>query len=430
MNDLPHSNPDRLQRGVRGLRFWQVTVALFAAVLGCVVSVWCWWPNSSEPPLPSVITPRQYEFAREAYWLKHGHYGDRFDNLNWLGEWMLLQKRGADAVECFAAIPSSNPKYGRMARFQQGNTLIDLYRAVEAEKQFREFILLEEASPTIQPEFLIRARQRLRHILEVEVRLEERHKLLRGVIERDEDTTFEPVAGCFPSLVRWSGPDAILWIEHFQATNPDNLNLNIALGRYRTTQGRVTEARQILDPLVREHPENLPALSALIACLNEADDPDEASRIMRTLPPRSPDDPWLLLLQRGADANQNGNPQEAAAAFEQLLEQDRTCSGAWQGLSHAARLLNDIPRSKKAIEMATALGRIQNILGKAVLESSDPNSFLDVADRCAEISLNREGAVMTRCAIRLAPQNERALAAVKLFRERLAEDHELPLLGN
>lgn len=410
-------------------RRWRWTIVALIAMSSGLLAVWNWSTRSSREPLPSVVSPREYEFAREAFELKHGRPADRLDVLFWLAEWLLGRKRPVDAAECFAAIPTSHPTYGRMARYQQGKTLLAMHRAVEAEQQLREVTSLEESSPTIKPEYLIHARQRLRHILEVELRFEERHRLLHGVIDRGEDQTFEPAAGCFPSLGRWNGPDAVLWVEHFHAINPDNLQLTIALGRYRTSQGRTKEARQILESVVREHPQNLSALAALIACLREADEPEELSRIFRMLPPRSPDDPWLLLLQRGADAIQNGQAQEAAAAYEQLLQQDRTCAEAWQGLGQAARLLGDIPRRKKALEMATALGRFPNHLGKTTQESSDPNSFLDIADLCAEISLNREGAVMTRCARRLAPENERVRAAVKRFRERLDEDHEAPLLG-
>lgn len=398
-------------------------------MVGGLIVVRNWPARSTDEPLPSAVSPREYELLRKDFELKHGRPADRFDVLFALAEWLLARKRPADAVECFAAIPTSQPVYGRMARFHQGRTLLAMHRAVEAEQQLREVISLEESSPTIKPEHLIEARQRLRHILEVELRFEEHHQLLRGVIDRDEDQTFEPMAGCFPSLGQWNGPDAVLWVEHFHATNPDNVPLTIALGRYRTSQGRLKEARQILEAVVREHPQNLSALAALIACLREADDPDELSRVIRTLPPRSPDDHWLLLLQRGADAMQNGKAQEAAEAYEQLLRQDRTCAGAWQGLGQAARLLDDGPRRKRALEMASALGRIQNHLGKTRQAASDPNSFLDIADLCAEISLNREGAVMTRCAQRLAPENERVRAAVELFRKRLAEDHEVPLLG-
>lgn len=311
----------------------------------------------------------------------------------------------------------------------EGVALVSLFRAVEAEKQLREVIALEEASPTMKSAYLIHARQRLRHILEVEIRLEERQEMLRGVINRGEDVSFEPVAGCFPNLIRWDGPDAVQWIEHFQASNPENAELNIALGRYRTQQGKIKEARQILEKVVQENPANLSALAALMACLREDDDPDELARIFKMTPPRSPQDPWQMLLQRGTQEIEEGHHQEAIACYEQMLKQDRTCAEAWKGLGQAKRLAGDDAESKKALQRAADLARIQSQLGKTVQDSANPDSFLDVADICAELNLNREGAVMTRCARILDPKSERAAAAVNLFRQRLADDGEFPLLG-
>ena len=394
-----------------------------------LIAVWQWLARSSSVALPSVVSPGEYELARKVFELKHGRPAGHFDVLSGLAEWLLVKNRPADAVEVFAAIPTSHPVYGRIARYQQGTTLFRLLRVVEAEQQLREVISLEESSPTIKPEYLIHARQRLVSLLNIELRHEERYKIFRGVVDRGENDDLQSIVSCFPTLTRQSTEPIVELVERFHALAPDNLEINIALGRHRTGQGRLKEARQILEPLVREHPASLSAVAALIACLREVGDLDELARINRILPPRSPDDPWLLLLQRGIDAIQNGNPTEAAAAYEQLLQQDRTCAEAWQGLGQAARLLDDLPRSKKAFGMATALGEIRNHLDKASLNLSDPDSFLDIADRCAEISLNREGAVMTRCAFKLAPENERVQAAVKLFRERLVEDHEPPLLG-
>ena len=229
--------------------------------------------------------------------------------------------------------------------------------------------------------------------------------------------------------MRWSGPDAFQWIEHFHAKNPDDTRLSIALGRFRTIQGQLKEAKTILEAVLKSHPQNLDALAALIACLREADEPDELARVQQMLPPQSAEDPWLLLLQRGALANRDGKSEEAVAAYEQLLQQDRTAVEAWQGLGQATRLLGDLARSKHALKMSSALGRIQNHLGKAIQASMSPDSFLDVADLCAEIDLNREGAIMTRCALRLDPRKERVRSAVELFRAKLIADREPGLLG-
>ena len=406
-------------------RRWIVVIGLVSC---CLLFALIGKFKSNNVTLPSVVSPQEFESAREKFRRTHRRAGDQFDALYLLGQSRLEQRRPGDAIECFALIPTSHPKYGRMSRFLQGRTLLGMHRVVEAEPNLREVISLEEVTPTIGREYLMQARQRLRHILDVELRFEERHQLLRGVVDRNEDQAFESAAACFPSLGRWNGPDAILWAEHFHANYPRDVQLRIALGRYRTAQGRLEDGRAILEEVVRENPENLSALAALIACLSEADDSEAMQRVIESLPPIGKDDPWLLLLQRGNRAIQEEKPQEAKAAFEQLLRQDRSNAAAWQGLGQAARLLEDAPLRKKALEMATALGRIQNNLGKTNQAANDPNSYLDIADLCAEFGLNREGAVMVRCARRLAPLNQRVTESVERFRARLLEDNEPPLL--
>jgi predicted Zn-dependent protease len=385
--------------------------------------------NQVEPKLPAGITAQEYRRAREAFELKYRKGADQIDVLSWIAERRLASTDPADAIPCFAAIPTAQPKYGHMARYQQGQILLKLHRAVEAEQQFRELIAVEEAAPVLEPHLLINARENLRHILEVELRFEERHRLLMGVIERGEEDPFEAVVYGFPTVLRWNGPESVLWLEQFQAADPHSPWLEIALGRHRTSQGRLDEARPILERIYQEQPTNLWATAALLVCLQECGDRDQARELFAKLPPQSEDDPWQLLNVRGSFALQNGNADVALVAYEQMLRQVRTCIEAWQGLAQAAQLKNDVERRTKALRMVAGLGRIQNHLGKPIQNAGDPNAYLDVADLCDEYNLLSEGALMVRAAIHQSPQNERALAARKVFRERLAIERLPTLLG-
>lgn len=363
---------------------------------------------------------KECEIARKSFEKQYGRSADRDDVLSWLAEWYLARNRLADAVICFAEIPSSHPVYGRMARYQQGRSLLTLHRAIDAEQQLRELIELEEITPTISQELLVDARQLLRHILEVELRFEERHLLLKGVVARGEADNFEVVAACFPSQLRWNGPQAIAWMDEFYSVDSTHTVMRIAKGRYLTGQGKLQEARQLLEAVIIESPLDLRALAALIACLTEADAPDEVDQLMARLPPSTARDPWLLLLQRGDHALRNGRAKEAMAAYERVIQSDRSSGQAWMGIANAAIPLGDMPKRAHALKMATGLGRIQNHLDKGLRQASDPNSFMDVADLCADLGMDREGWVMTEFARKFAPQNRRVLAHVELFKSRLA----------
>ena len=404
---------------------WRATTLLAGiAGLALLIASLSWRGTSTEPPLPSAVTALEYQHAREAFELKYGRPANRMDVLSWLAEWNLSKKRPTEAIACFAEIPTAHPPYGRMARYQQGRTLLSLHRAIEAEEQFRELISAEESAPSIEPRFLVDARQRLRHILEVELRFEERRELLKGVIERGEADYFETIVYCFPSHLRWNGDDACQWLEDFHAANPSDRLLNIALGRYRTGQGKLVEARALLDGIVRQSPGDLWATAALVACLRESDDADAADRLIEVLPPQAATDPWLLLLQRGAYLLERGRLAEAARAYDQLLAHDHTNTEAWQKTVLISRMLGDEPKRKRAVVVAAGLSRIQNHIGKGLKSPEDPNSFLDVAVVCVEIEFDAEGWILAKYAERLAPDNPRVVAMIKLLQSRQSTTSE------
>ena len=199
-------------------------------------------------------------------------------------------------------------------------------------------------------------------------------------------------------------------------------------GRYRIGQGKLDEARQLLEDVVAERPNDRSALAALITCLREADNQAELERRFETLPPLASDDPWLLLVQRGQYANDHNRSSEAIVAFETLLDQDPTSSEAWAGLSQAYLIANDAQRRKHALLMSSVLGRIQNNLGKIFRQPKDPESYLFVLDLCSEIDLHHEGRILSEFVGRLAPDNPRVITAMKRFSAGTARQGSEPAL--
>ena len=388
---------------------------MLALVVVTVGGLWLSFPRRS---LPAIVSEKDYKLAEEAFQLKYGRAGNRIDVLSWLAEWYLSRERLADAIACFAEIPTSHPEYGHMARYQQGRSLLTLHRAVEAERQFRAVITAEDQIRQIETRYLVDARARLRHILEVELRFEERKQLLRETVARGEEDFFEVVAYCFPSHLRWNGPEAVKWLDEFHAADGSDPWIKIALGRYRMGQGKLDESRRVLEEVVRDRPDDRWAIAALIACLREVDDQAELTRRFESLPLLAADDPWLLLVQRGQLANDHSRSADAVAAFELLLKQDPTSSEAWAGLSQALLISRDTSRRKHALAMSSVLGRIQNNLGKIFQQPKNPEAYLFVLDLCAEIDLVEEGRILSQFVGRLAPDNPKVVAVVELFRTK------------
>ncbi|MEI8378693.1 MAG: tetratricopeptide repeat protein [Planctomycetota bacterium] len=390
---------------------------VFATLVAGLIRLSWFSPPGPSVRRPTEISPEEYARGKEAFEARYARSADEADVFSWLGESFLSRDRFQKAVACFEAIPTSHPTYGRMARYLEGQSLLNLHRAPEAEQQLLEFITLEVATPQLDQKILIDARQRLRHIFEVELRFEDLHRLLQEIVTRGEDDAHETIVFCFPTLLRWNGPDAVKWLEQFHHTDPTNLHLNVALGRYRTGQGRLDEAIQILNEAVRKHPEDRAAKAALIEALRQADDPS-MPRLVEQLPPQASDDPWLLLQVRGTFAIQQNRPEVAVTAFRQLIEQNQTSAEAWHGLGQAYRLLGDDTQRKQAQTMATALGRIQNYLGKAMQEPTDLDTFLKISEICLEADLFSEGMLMALCARRIAPADQRVLSAIQQLQTR------------
>lgn len=393
-----------------------LTGVTLSLILACVLGM----PRPPVLALPACVAPRDRSLATEAFEVKYGRSPDRLDLLSFLAELYLARNRLDDAIACFDEIPTTHPEYGAMARFQQGRTLLTLHRAAGAERQFRTLIAAEETAPRLPTRYLLDARQRLRHILEVELRFEERQPLVTLLVQRGEADHFETVVSCFPSHLRWNGDDAVRWLEEFHAADPDDRLIRIALGRYRTGQGRLDEARTLLEGVMQQFPHDLWATACLIACLREADDGAAADRLIESLPPLASSDPWLLMLRRGAHALEHGQLEAAQAAYDMLLAADRTNTEAWQKLAMIARLRGDEPQRVRAVTVAAGLSRIQNHIGKGIQRPEDPNSFLDVADVCFEIGFDLEGWILTRFARRLAPEFPRTLRLLELHPEPTA----------
>lgn len=397
-------------------RFRWIIAALLVVIIAAVAI------NQFRKPIsivafPDFVTAKEIERAKESFMLTQGHEATVDELVFWLAGSFAERKRLEDAVACYAKIPTSHQEFGRRSRFQQGQILLSLNRAIEAEKNFRELLALEETDPRLESRFRVSARQQLRHILEVELRFEERAKLLQPFLERDETDGFETLAALFPTHLRWNSPIGFEFLEKFHAVDPDQPILQAALGRYYTVQGRLEEARQQLDAAASTLQQDLGVKAALIACLREANDPD-LNRQMQALPPASPDEPWLLQFQRAEHALQADQFQQAVGYFEAIIRRDHTCTQAWQGLVQATRTSGESDARNHAIKMAAGLGRIQYQISRCLQAPTDPVPFLDVADACLELDLNREGLILSRLAERLSPGNIRAAESKNRFRSR------------
>ncbi len=379
---------------------------------------WYFWPRPTIQ-LPEGIAPEEYRLAAVAFEQRYHHRPDREETLSWLGESLIQRERTDAALACLSGIAPDHPRLGRNAEYQSAQLALRLNRAAEAERLLRDVIQREEAQPILPPDHLIDARQRLRYLLEVELRMEERHSLLRGVLFRDEADGFEIAAGCFPTLLRWYGTQAADWIEAFAAATPDDRRVRVALGRFRTAQGRLDEARELLAAVRQEAPDDRAALAAWIAFLAEAGDRAALQHQLNDLPLAEADDPWLLQLWRARGQLERHELAEGLQTLLGLVQQIPTHAEAWQEIATAAQRVDAPALRDFAVSRAQRLGSIGNRLGWSV-QTRESRPWLEIVSLCQEAQLHDEARHVARFVLRLDPQQRQLETIANTPPERVA----------
>lgn len=346
--------------------------------------------EASESAPPDGVNKDLYEEARVEFFTAYGRLPSRLDALSYAAELAQSRKDYENAVACFQQIPSEDPRYGHLARYQQGFSLLKLNRATEAEPQLRKFLKLESQNQKSTPRHHQDAMQRLRFILEVELRFEERHELLKEMHERKLSEPFEIITYCFPTLLRWNGPQAVAWCEEFWKNDPDDPLLCAALARYRVGQGRFDEAQELLESIPADGRTHPLVTAAWLYLHSQAGDWNKMDEIVRGLPPPKEGDPWLLLGMRGLLQNRLGRFEEAARCYRLVLEADPANAEACQGLSQAMSGMKQLDERKVLVQKADVLGRIQNRLGWVENEEGARIPLAEIADLCRQIGLEQQ----------------------------------------
>ncbi len=395
-----------------GAKIWIAGLALLALVAGGVG--WAFYQKSgasaaqgrreSEPAeaeLPAGLSAEAYQSARVEFFSRYQRVPTRIDALSYAAELALGREDYATAAACFAEIPSAHRQYGHMARYQQGFALLHLNQAHQAERQFREFLALEKKSPQASAKHHQDAMQRLRYILEVELRFRERRDLLAEMHERGLADAFDTLAYCFPTLLRWNGPDAVHWCEGFWKADPRDAKIAAAMARYRVGQGRLDQARELLkgiDPTSAKDPH---VRAARLFLYSEAGELLALENMVDSLPPPDEGEPWLLLRMRGQARNRRGQFAEAERCFRMVLKSDPANVASYLGLARACAGQKRLEERKEMLRIADVLGRIQNRLGWVVNETTARQPLTEIAQLCREIGLDRQAELIAELVKRI-----------------------------
>jgi predicted Zn-dependent protease len=116
--------------------------------------------------------------------------------------------------------------------------------------------------------------------------------------------------------------EAVSHLEYLHRRDPNKEEITVELAGARFKQGQVSEAQQLLDAVLAEHPDNEAALRERGRIALAAEDAAEAEKWLRQAARLGPNNPQILRLLSDALLHQ-GNQDEARALQDRLKQTDR-----------------------------------------------------------------------------------------------------------
>lgn len=374
------------------MRWWKAAIAA-AVVVAVATAAWYVLPGGEGLPgdegLPRGLSRDQYAAAEARFrQLYPEAEPDRHDVLSLAAEMAVVDERWEAAVASFRAIPSDHPRYGLAARLQEAQVLVRLNRADAAEKSLREYLAMATANPSqAAMEDVVLAYKWLNFVLSVELRLEERKAMLADVHAYGLADVLDSKQYFFPNLLILNSPAGRQRLEEFIAEDPDNPHLIVALGRYRTLEGRLEESQDVLEAIHRQRPDDLRAAAALLEAYFEEDERDAFVRVAEALPEAEAGEPWLLTRMRGEFALIQERFSDAVEHFQQGLEEDPAYLPCQMGLSQAYAGLAQPEARDEALRKASVLAEIRVELSN--VEADDAEPILALVAKCEQIGLEQ-----------------------------------------
>lgn len=372
------------------MRWWKAALAV-AVVAAVAIAVWYLLPRADS--LPRGLSADEYAAAEARYrQIYPNAEPDRIDVLSLAAELAVADEQWETAVACFREIPSEHPRYGMAARLQEAQVLVRLNRADAAEKSLREYLALATANTsqaTVQD--VVLAYKWLTYLLSVEFRLEERKPVLAEMHAYGIADVLDSKQYCFPNLLILNSPGGRQRLEEFLAEDPDNPVLRVALGRYRTLEGRLEEAQEVLEAVRRERPDDLHAAAALLESYFEEDNREAFARVAEELPEVGAGEPWLLTRMRGEWALIEQRFEDAAEHFQRALEEDPAYLPCQMGLAQVYAGLSQVEEREEALRRTSILAEIRVELPNVEADTEEP--IVQLVEKCEQIDYARAAEV-------------------------------------
>jgi predicted Zn-dependent protease len=374
-----------------------VPIAVAAVVMSGTIAIALRAFREERPP--EGVSVSDYQEADRKFEELYRKRGGRLDVLSLAAEMAVADGRLTTAVACFREIPSGAPRYGLAARLQEGQVLLRLNRAIQAEQSLRTLLERAARDPAVSRENVVAARKSLAFLLSVELRLEERKSILADLHADGQADLADSKQLYFPNLLLWHSSTGRHRLSEFLAEDPDNRLLRVAEARYLTAEGRLDESQDRLEALLRQHPHDRASTAALLECLYERNDWAAFSAVAGGLPDYERGEPWVLTRMRGELALHNGDWESAATAFEWVVAADPANPWSNMGLARAFAGLARFEDRAAAQHRSAVIARIRVSL--ANVQESNYEAAEQLAAECAQIGFREAAETFSSHAARM-----------------------------
>lgn len=310
-------------------RWFLLYASIFVAVCGLIVLR----VTSSE--IPPGVSNQDYDEASAEFRRQFDRDADYFDVLMTLAEIATRKKDFEKAISFYQRIPPEHVRYGRSARYAEGLLLAQTDQVQRAEDSFSWFLKALDIGIPLSDREVAHARRWLSLIYSVELRPEERHKVLKALVQDDQADVHDAKQYYFESLLIWQSAFGSGRIRDFLKLDPMNRHLRNAEARYLTGQGQLEEARRRLTTLHLEDPMDLRTVAFLLECAFEMNDWSAFSTVLSETSEFKDNEPWLLTQLRGQWALHQKAWPEAEKYFRHILEIDPPNATCLMGLTRA-----------------------------------------------------------------------------------------------
>jgi len=335
--------------------------------------------------IPTGVSKPDYDEAAAEFRHQFNRDGDQFDVLMTLAEIATKNKDFGKAIACYQRIPSEHVLYGPSTRYEEAQLFAQTDQVQRAEDSFSTYLKLSESGTRLSESQVVHSRRWLSLIFSVELRHEERRKVLKELVENHQADVHDAKQYYFESLLVWQSAFGSGRIRDFLKLDPMNRHLRNAEARYLTGQGRLEEARKRLDRLHIEDRGDLRTVAFLLECAFERNDWTAFLTVLSETSEFREDEPWLLTQARGQWALHQKEWPEAEKHFRHILDIDPPNAVCLMGLIKALAGQGMKTESETLMQRSLLIAKLR--VGLATISIDNPKAARDIANLSRQIGM-------------------------------------------